>query len=81
MTEGQKRVLVIVVAVLAVGAAGYSVFNSMTSEKEQIVGTLPMPEGGGRDAEAGKASGSAAPAADPSGMPPEMAGPGGGGKQ
>ena len=75
MTDNQKKVLIIVVAILAVGAAGFSAFNSMGGEKEQIVGTLPMPEGGGRDAEKGKG------APDLSGMPPEMANPTGEGKQ
>jgi hypothetical protein len=75
MTENQKKVLLIVVAVLAVGVAGFSAFNAMGGEKEQIVGTLPTPEGGGRDAEKGKG------APDLSGMPPEMANPTGEGKQ
>jgi hypothetical protein len=75
MTDGQKRGILIVVAVVAVGAAAFSIFNSMSSEKEQVVGTLPMPPGGGRDAEKGGAAG------DPSGMPPEMANPFGEGKQ
>lgn len=76
MTDNQKRILVIVVAAVAVGFAGFSAFNSMSGDKEEIVGTLPMPEGGGRDAEKGKAA-----APDLSGMPPELANPGGDGKQ
>lgn len=76
MTDNQKKVLIIVVAVLALGAAGFSAFNSIGGEKEQIVGTLPMPEGGGRDAEKGRG------APDLSGMPSELQGnPGGEGKQ
>jgi hypothetical protein len=76
MTEGQKKALAISAAIVGVAAAGFAIYKSTAPEKEVVVGTLPMAEGGGRDAERGKSVG-----ADPSGMPPEMANPTGEGKQ
>jgi hypothetical protein len=74
MSESQKRTLIVVLAVIAVGVAGYSAYNSMTPEKEQVVGTLDMGPQGGREAERGK--GDVA-----SGMPADIANPTGEGKQ
>ena len=72
MTESQKKLVLIVVVILAVGAGAFSAFNFASGPKEEIVGTLPMPESGGRDAEKGKSVAVPADpnqAADPSGMP------------
>jgi ABC-type glycerol-3-phosphate transport system substrate-binding protein len=79
MTEDQKRIGIIVLAVLAVVVAVYSAVTFMGGEREQVVGTLPMPAGGGRDAEKGTTgtggSGGTTASPDPSGMPPGMAEP------
>ncbi|HJP84319.1 MAG TPA: hypothetical protein VJ835_12535 [Fimbriimonadaceae bacterium] len=72
MSESQKKLILIVVVVLAVGAAAFSAFNFASGPKEEIVGTLPMAEGGGRDAERGKSTtvpADPSQAVDPSGMP------------
>lgn len=53
MSDSAKRILLIAVVVVAVGVAIYSGTRSMSAPKEDVVGTLPMPEGGGRDAEKG----------------------------
>lgn len=70
MTESQKKIAIICVVVVAVFAAAFSGYNAMAPEKEKVVGTLPMAEGGGRDAEKGAAQSGAA---DPSGMPAGVA--------
>lgn len=71
MDQNTKKIILIVVVVLAVIAAGISAFNTMSGPKEEVVGELPMPPGGGRDAEAGTA-GQQPAGGDPSGMPAEM---------
>ncbi len=82
MTEGQKRVCVITITAVAIAAAGYSVYVSTTPEKEQVVGTLDMGPGGGRDADTARAAlPGNAEAEAASGMPAEMANPVGEGKQ
>ncbi len=77
MTDSQKRIGIIALVVIALAAAAYSGFNALAPPQENVVGTLPMAAGGGRDAE--KALSSGAPvaaepgkAADPSGMPAEV---------
>lgn len=72
MDQKTKTYLLIAIVVVAVIAAGYSAFRTVSGPKEEVVGTLPMPEGGGRDAEkgAGQSKGE-----DPSGMPAGMANP------
>jgi|GEM_PF-2347700 flagellar basal body-associated protein FliL len=79
MDDSTKKIILIVVVIVAVIAAGFSAFTALSGPKEEVVGELPMPAGGGRDAEAG--AGAGAPnqqpaAADPSGMPAEMKNPG-----
>ncbi len=37
--------------VVALGALAFNMSRSVGGEKENVVGELPMPEGGGRDAE------------------------------
>jgi hypothetical protein len=72
MNDESKKYLLIGIVVVAVIVAGYSIFKSTAGEPEQVVGTLPMASGGGRDAEKGAApaaTGDPSAAADPSGMP------------
>jgi hypothetical protein len=82
--DNTKRVLLICVAVIAVGFAVYMGTRSVSGPKEEVVGELPMAEGGGRDAERGTSS--TGVATDPvtgeevadvaSGMPASMVNPG-----
>jgi hypothetical protein len=58
MEEGQKRTVIIVVAVIALVLAGFSAFRSLRGEQMEIVGELPMA---GRDAEAGTGGGPPGP--------------------
>ncbi|MEJ5170056.1 MAG: hypothetical protein WHU10_03625 [Fimbriimonadales bacterium] len=77
MDENTKKIILIVVVVVAVIAAGISAFTALSGPKEEVVGELPMPAGGGRDAEAGAGAQTQQPAGeDPSGMPAEMKNPG-----
>ena len=80
MTEELKKTLAIVGAVVAVGIAVFVGMQSMGGTgvpKENVVGTIDMGTGGGREAEAG-AAGAPVPVndpnapADPSGMPADM---------
>lgn len=87
MNENSKKIGLIVVVVIAVGIAAFSIFNSMSGPKEEVVGTLDFGPGGGKASEMGgtpadgSGTGATPPGADPaSGMPAEMAG-GGTGKQ
>lgn len=85
MNENTKRVGLIAIVVIAVVAAAFSFYNSMSEPKEEIVGTIDFGPGGGKASEmggdAGGAAGGPPSGADPaSGMPAEMAG-GGSGKQ
>ena len=68
MDQKTKTYILIAVVILAVIAAGFSVYRTMAGPKEEVVGTLPMPEGGGRDAEKGITP---SKGEDPSGMPAE----------
>lgn len=69
MDQKTKTYVLIAIVIVAVIAAGYSAFRTMSGPKEEIVGTLPMPEGGGHDAEKGTAP---SQGEDPSGMPANM---------
>lgn len=88
MNENTKKFGLIAVVVVAVCAAAFSIYSSMSEPKEEIVGTIDFGPGGGKASEmGGNQSGGLGgppgnpPAADPaSGMPAEMAG-GGSGKQ
>lgn len=81
MNEKTKQALVIALAVVAViGAVVIGVTSGAVGEpKEKVVGTLPMPEGGGRNSEASAGKAPAAPPAgqeaiadEASGMPADM---------
>lgn len=67
MDENTKKIILIVVVVVALIAAGFSAYKTMAPQ-EEVVGTLDMGPGGGRDAEKGDANA----AEDPSGMPANM---------
>jgi hypothetical protein len=77
MNEKTKQALAIVAAVVAVGVAafmGVQALGTPGGDGTQVVGELPMGEGGGRDSERGEQTGTGAPQADPiSGMPAEAA--------
>lgn len=51
MSENLKKGLLIGVIIAAASVAVYFGTVATQPPKEEIVGTLPMPEGGGRDAE------------------------------
>lgn len=85
MTEEAKKILAIVGAVIAVGIAVFVGMKSMGGAgvpKENVVGTIDMGAGGGREAEGGPPAGGTPgtpplatdpnAAADPSGMPVDM---------
>ena len=69
MNENAKKALIIVVAVLAVGALGYQIMNMAGGDKVEVVGQAPaLPEGYKNEKEKALAegTGAAAPqAADP----------------
>jgi hypothetical protein len=71
MSEDVKKIGLIVVAAVAVLIAVVVGFRTMGPPQAEVVGELPMPAGGGRDAEAGVVAPTAG--ADPSGMPAGMA--------
>ena len=84
MDDKTKQILLGVVVLVALGYAVFAGIGAFQPEeaKVNIVGELPMPEGGGRDSERG-ASGPVAPGAgqeavadQASGMPADMANPG-----
>ena len=81
MSDGQKKLLLGAIIVIALGAVAFMANTMLAPEKEQVVGTLPMPEGGGRDAEKGSptaggggggGAGGKEAGADPSGMPSNL---------
>jgi hypothetical protein len=53
MEDNTKRVLLICVAAVAVIFAIYMGTRAVSGPKVEVVGELPMPETGGRDAEQG----------------------------
>jgi len=53
MEDQTKRVLLICVAVVAVGFAIYMGTRSLSGPRVEVVDEMEMPEGGGRDAERG----------------------------
>ncbi len=66
MDDAKKKQLLTVglVIVIAIGAAFATMSATKVGDKEEVVGTLPTPEGGGRDAEGGAGKG------DPGNGPP-----------
>lgn len=72
-TDSSKMLKTVGLVVVIVAALAFIIMNvvkASTPEKEEVVGSLPMPEGGGRDAEVRAATaGGGGQATDPTGNP------------
>ncbi len=56
MNDGKDKLKLIGIGaliVIALGALAFNFSRNVGTEKENVVGELPMPAGGGRDAEGG----------------------------